>query len=300
MKLQTNPTDRKQMVKDISELLGTASRYMGIPTYAFEVGCVIVNRDGTTDCNDPEVLERLIPMLNENGYLAEVPAIECDPDTEPESCQEPTDAAAPEIQEHGEMVTETTLTIPIIGMEPGDLRNLIFTLYSKQHLLNKAMGGGFLFIHENVINRLQEIDLETNAQLIELLDDFRGLDELRGIRIDDTHFSMTVPFSGEHPDDMMLYAILLSKVFENCRATKRVRPILQALGDNEKYLMHSWLIRLGCGGPDFKALRKRMTDGLTGFCAFPDQARAEKHKAKYAEIRRIRRETNEEATSHDE
>ena len=64
---------------------------------------------------------------------------------------------------------------------------------------------------------------------------------------------------------------------------------------NERYFMHSWLIRLGCGGPDSKALRRLMIENLDGYCAFPDESRAQKHRDKYREIRRIRREINEEA-----
>ena len=59
--------------------------------------------------------------------------------------------------------------------------------------------------------------------------------------------------------------------------------------------MHSWLIRLGCGGTEHKALRRRMIQKLDGYCAFPDETRAQKHRDKYKEIRRIRREVNEEA-----
>ena len=93
--------------------------------------------------------------------------------------------------------------------------------------------------------------------------------------------------------DFSLFATLVSKIIKACGETKHVRPNLQLLGDNEKYLMHSWLIRIGCGGPDFKDLRRRFTSNLTGYCAFPDQGRADKHKAKYAELRRIRREERE-------
>ena len=76
--------------------------------------------------------------------------------------------------------------------------------------------------------------------------------------------------------------------------TKRTKPVLQK-PENERYFMHSWLIRLGCGGPDSKALRRLMIGNLDGYCAFPDESRAQKHRDKYKEIRRIRREINEEA-----
>ena len=89
MTLQTNPSNRKQMVSAISELTGTPAVYRFTPTYAYDIGCVTVNRDGTTDCNDPDTLERLIPMLIENGYLAEAPEMEHADAPEQETIQEP-------------------------------------------------------------------------------------------------------------------------------------------------------------------------------------------------------------------
>ena len=87
---------------------------------------------------------------------------------------------------------------------------------------------------------------------------------------------------------------LLVKIVRCALSTKRTKPVLQK-PENERYFMHSWLIRLGCGGPDSKALRRLMIENLDGYCAFPDEARAQKHRDKYKEIRRIRREINEEA-----
>ena len=46
-------------------------------------------------------------------------------------------------------------------------------------------------------------------------------------------------------------------------------PVLQT-PDNERYYMHSWPIRLGCGGTEHKALHRRMIQKLDGYCAFPD------------------------------
>ena len=125
------------------------------------------------------------------------------------------------------------------------------------------------------------------------LDDFKGLGELTGLSITEEQITVNFPMEEDPFMDFSLFATLVSKIIKACGETKRVRPNLQLLGDNEKYLMHSWLIRIGCGGPDFKDLRRRFTSNLTGYCAFPDQGRADKHKAKYAELRRIRREERE-------
>lgn len=334
MTIQTTPTERKEMAHAIAEFLGTHAEYLRTPTYAFRIGCVTVNRDGTTDCEDPEVLERLIPMLIENNYLTEAPVMEEAPATEPEEIQEPEAAYEPEqeepaadetvaltdeqkpehtdevdeapadeaateqpasIQEHAEAIDRLNIHLPIEELTPNLMRNIVFMLYSKQHLINKALGSNLLYIEDGVIARLQEFVTDSAEELNTILQDFEALGHLEGIAFTSDKFTMSFPVCQPNTSDLTVYAQLLTKLVDACKTTGRTRTNLLQLGDNEKYLMHSWLIRLGCGGPDFKELRRRMTSGLTGYCAFPDQNRADKHKAKYAEIRRIHREVNSDA-----
>ena len=68
MKLNTHPENRKEMVKAISELTGLEAVYMFTPTYAFKIGTITVNRDGTTDCEDETMIEAIKPMLIEHGW----------------------------------------------------------------------------------------------------------------------------------------------------------------------------------------------------------------------------------------
>lgn len=285
MRLQTTPADRKQMVREISQCLGIPAVYLYTPTYAFRIDSIIVNRDGTIDCDQPEMLERLIPLLLEKGYLTEAPVAETFPTEN-------------SIQEHdregtgntGESAGDTQLDIklPLGDANVQGLRNLLFMLYSEQQLLNKAVGDGLLFIHDDAISQIKEA--ESISQMCEILKGLEAESLVRGVSIDEETFIMRFPVNEQHPDDCMIFATLAARIFESCRKASRVHPRIRAFGENEKYQMNSWLNRLGLRGPDFKALRKRMTEGLAGYCAFPDQAKAERHKARYAELRRIRRE----------
>lgn len=284
MTIMTTTTDRKQMVREISEHLGIPAVYLRTPTYAFQIGKLTVNRDASISADDDSDLEAIKPFLIEKGYIES---------TEPEATEPETQEQSPEvpsIQKLTDEITQMDISIPHEGMSMNALRNFIFTIYSKQRLLNKVLESDLLFIHENVVTRLQEYLPEDIDGFVQLLEDFRGLGELSSIAFTDENITMSFPFNGQPTLDLAFLPDLLSRIIKNCKETGHVRPKLQKLGDNEKYLMHSWLIRLGCGGPDFKALRMRMTRGLTGYCAFPDQARAEKHKNKYAEIRRSLRE----------
>lgn len=174
------------------------------------------------------------------------------------------------------------------------MKNLVFMLYTKQHLLNRAFGQPQLTITEKLITRLQEYTPESLSEFEMILNDAWSLDELQGFSFEDGDVKMAFPQDEQSPEKWTLYADLLSKIVHCALNTKRTKLVLQK-PENERYFMHSWLIRLGCGGPDSKALRRLMIENLDGYCAFPDESRAQKHRDKYKEIRRIRREINEEA-----
>ena len=111
---------------------------------------------------------------------------------------------------------------------------------------------------------------------------------------EDGKVTMTFPRDKENPTEWALFGKLFKLIVDCAQSATRTHPVLQT-PDNERYYMHSWLIRLGCGGTEHKALRRRMIQKLDGYCAFPDETRAQRHRDKYKEIRRIRREVNEEA-----
>ena len=274
--------NRRELIAKLVEITGTPSSYLGMPSCAYQVGGYRVERDGSITAENAADLEALRPALVSLGYV----------DPEPENAS----AEPPTIQEPAGEITQLDLSMPHAGMDTNQLRNFVFTFYAKQHLLNKALGSDLLFIHDNVVSRLQDALPEDIADFITMLEDFKALGELTGLSVDAENVTVSFPFNGQPTIDLALFPELLSKVIKVCKETRHVRPNLQRLGENEKYLMHNWLIRLGCGGPDFKALRSRLTGGLMGYCAFPDQSQADKHKAKYAEIRRNRREAGKVVT----
>ena len=69
MTIHTNPSDRKAMVHALSEHMQTPAVYMRTPTYAFQIGGLTVNRDGSITGEDEALLESLRPLLVERGWL---------------------------------------------------------------------------------------------------------------------------------------------------------------------------------------------------------------------------------------
>ena len=73
MTISTHPEDRREMVRVLSERLQTPAVYLRTPTYAFQIGSLTVNRDGSIDSEDEALLESLCPMLIEHGWLDSEP-----------------------------------------------------------------------------------------------------------------------------------------------------------------------------------------------------------------------------------
>ena len=107
---------------------------------------------------------------------------------------------------------------------------------------------------------------------------------------------MTFPFDETQPERWTTYANLLNRIFDAAMKATRVFPERVEPDDqNEKYLAHVWLQRLGYHGADFKAERKILLGHLKGYCAFGSGDKMQAHKDKYAAIRRERRLSEQEA-----
>ena len=68
MTLQTNPAERREVVRAISERHGTPAVYLRMPTCAYRIGGLTVERDGRIASDDGALLDGLRPMLMERGW----------------------------------------------------------------------------------------------------------------------------------------------------------------------------------------------------------------------------------------
>ena len=280
--------NRKELVRTLAAHLGIQSVYNGMPTRSYTVGPYTIDGDGSIVGDD---ITPLRDFLIENGYAEpedfQAPAEtgNADTGTQPDDSE-----SAIAADSDGVM----TIGIPVPDMTVLALKNMVFMLYTKQYLLNRSFGKPLLTISEQLITRLQEITPETIDEFQTILQDAKGLGLLEGFSFEEGKAVMAFPLDEHEPVKWVLYSDLLNLIIRSALSTKRTRPVLQK-PENERYFMHSWLIRLGCGGSDFKALRRLMIGNLSGYCAFPDENRAQKHRDRYKEIRRIRKEVNEEA-----
>jgi len=289
MNLNTHPTDRKEMVKAISEHIEVRAQYMGIPTYAFVIGPLTVNRDGSISCEHPEFLDALKPMLIENGWL--------DAEVEPEPevlAKAPVDSE--EIPEDTEpiRVAQMDITMPVENWTVARLTNLLRTFYGKQYLIHRMLDCNMLYIEESFVTAISENPPETAADFEARVQRAIDADCIQGLRIADEKVTLSAPFVENEPIRLTAYADLLKGILKSAETATRVSIKRQDDPDNEKYHANSWLMRMGFGGPDFKETRRILMGHLTGFAAFKNAADMEAHKARQAQRRRDQREEAQE------
>lgn len=287
MKLNTHPENRKDMVKAISELTELPSAYMGMPSAAFQIGPITVNRDGTIDCEDETMIETIKPMLIEHGWL--------DAEAEPEvPAEAPADSK--EIPEDTEPLTvaQMDITMPVENWTVAQMTNLLRMLYSKQYLINRMLDYDMLYIEESFVTEISENPPETAADFEERMLRATEADCIRGFRISDGKATLSTPFVQDEPTRWTAYADLLKGILKTAETASRISLKRLEDSENEKYHANSWLMRMGFGGADYKETRRILMGHLTGFAAFKSAADMEAHKERQAQRRRERREEAQE------
>ena len=272
MTLQTNPAERREMVQAISERLGSPAVYLRTPTYAYRIGGLTVERDGSIISDDDALLEALRPMLIERGWLTDAEA----------------SVTKTEPTEQDSEITQMELSFPVEDWTVPQLKNFLHTLYSNQHILRRMMQSDALYIDRQMMERLDEA--QTPADLEARLADGLATGLLKGCRIQDGRFTLETIQDDRDPARWQVYATLLCAILEHAKAAKRVFLRADADPVNEKYRANSFLMRLGFGGPEHKPLRHVLLGHLNGYAAFRSAAGMQAHREKYAQLRRKQRE----------
>ena len=187
------------------------------------------------------------------------------------------------------------VTIPAPDITVEQLRNLTFTLYSRQYILNLMTGGNTIQIPAELVEALKEALPATTEDFTRLLNVHKALG-LKGFYFEAGQFSLTFPLYEAEPTKWTTFAGLQGRILQAALAAKRVMPdLIKPDEEAEKYTAHIWLQRLGYKGPEMKEQRNILLHHLHGYCAFSNGAKMQNHKDKYSAIRRERREAERTA-----
>ena len=267
MVIQTTAPDRKTLVKALAEHLGEEAVYKGPRSFAYTIGQVTVDREGLI------ILPEEMDAAGIRAFLVSKDWLE--PETD---CM--------------------TISVPVDGLTVKTMHNLILMLYSKQYLLRKAIKGDTIQITDAVIERLNDSLPETPADFRALVDDFIEQGQITGVDFAQDCVSLSFPLT-DREDMVHAFTLLTVNIIAAAKAATRVLPERQE-PENEKYYMRNWLVRLGFGRKESKGLRSLLLKHLKGHSAFRTNEEAEKHRDKYAAIRRSHKEILTAEVQHEE
>ena len=257
---ELNISDRKKLIKKVSEITGKEAIYMNPPSYAYEIGDYTVDRDGNLSVEDDKADLHMLMQLMGEGFLKEK-AIGTDAgDVTPVSVD---------------------IELPLARHTGFTLRNLINLVHSRASLINKATGSGF-YIDKGITDLLAD---DGNAGAIDVIkkvmkdyvSEHKGA--VKGFEITQDK----IRFTGfpEFTDSLTLKAWMDLASLMNKQALEQKRIQAKHVSEeNEKYSFRIWLIRLGMNGDEYKRTRKILMKNLGGHSAFRTPEEIERAKVK--------------------
>lgn len=234
--------ERKKLVQAVSELMETPANYKGAPSFAYDIGGLLIDKDGTISgpdnrglIADLEGLYSLIPAGKRyDAEIAEPPVTDA-PRGRNRNPDADYYANGPEVRD-AEEAGVLAISLPLEGFNEDALNNLDKLVASKASLIRKAVG----------------------ADALPILQD-EG--ELR--------FPWFSP--GSDAEEVDAYTRLVAALCELAKTQKRVTA-REKETDNEKFAFRVFLIRLGFIGDEFKLARKILMKNLSGNSAFKNGA----------------------------
>lgn len=225
-------TARKDLIKALSTITGEVAKYKGAPSFAYQVGCITIDRSGNLhmdDHADPDVVRELIDGLAEYGFQHTSFSYDY-PQPEPDMM----DALVAEELTTKEPATEefSRVTMPRSTFTETSLDNLQRLVDAKAHLIKKALG-------------VENLPIEINDEIVT--------------------FPWICPDAT--PEQIGACTKLIAAMCEMAQKQKRVTA-KEKPAESDKYAFRCFLLRLGFIGDEFKSDRKILLRNLTGSSAF--------------------------------
>ncbi|MEQ8198691.1 MAG: virulence-related protein [Clostridiaceae bacterium] len=236
--------DRKEIVKTLSEALGVTAKYLGAPSFSYEV---------KTEA-ETYTIDRHGNITNLQGSVVTIDEILKEEHLE-EKIEETT-------------IDKLELEIPLREHTGKTLMNILNMLYSKQHLIFKAFKLKEPFIEEAFIENLNLKKTETLEEFKEAITEV-GAEGCKGITFNFEKGTLTFKLLSENLSHEKISAFIELVSFINVNAKKlKHTSFKQAQEDNPKYAFRTWLTRLGMNGSRYKDIRKTLLSNLEGSGAF--------------------------------
>ena len=230
---------RKELAQVIAKWTGHELKYLGAPSFAYQIECFTIDKEGTLSFDNGlggEFIQRLLEHLHNEGF-----------ELEDISCETPNDSYSPEdveemlIEQRLEEQDEMGIVIQMPKAEFDDraVQNLRDLVESKADLIKKALGTENLTIHTY------------------------------GETLDFPWFKETT-----NPEEVKTYIHFVTALCEMAKKLTRVNKSEKEI-ENEKYAFRCFLLRLGFIGAEYKTERKILLKNFTGSAAFKNTQKKE-------------------------
>ena len=230
--------ERKRLVQAIAAYTQADAKYLGAPSFAYQVDRYHIDRNGIVSFDAQigrEEVGGLVEVLVDQGFVAQISSLDCEDEEVPAG--EPSGEPAP----NSAAQEGNTLTIQMsaASFTPEALNNLHNLIAAKGRLIRKALGVDLL-----------PVQVETDT--------------------------VSFPwFSGEATsEEVKAYTHLIAALSDMARNQKRISA-REKETDNDKYAFRCFLLRLGFIGAEFKEERKILLRNLSGNSAFKAGQRQE-------------------------
>ena len=234
---------RKELAQKLGEHLLVLPLYKGAPSFAYQVGDYIVDREGI--------------IRDEGGQAVELEELLSQEQEEESTLLQTDTEAALEVE------------LPLEGYQGRSLRNLVRIIYSKQPLLKKALELEEDLVDEETLTALDQEPMNTREHFQNALNGR----QCPGITFDFEKETITFKLGpgGEDPEKVEAATKLMALLNKTVRRQKRNVSAKIKPADNEKYAFRTWLLRLGMIGDDYKTARRVLLENLSGNAAFRQQ-----------------------------
>lgn len=234
--------NRKAAADRLAEITGQEAIYTRAPRFAYQVGGIFIERDGTVTAMKGADMDPLRKLADEGLCEALVEQTQGDGQKHGQEA----DKARTMPDKADSEFTGLCISLPLASVGVGNLTRL---LEAKGSLIKKALGADDIRF---VINEKE--------QTVE----FPWWNEL--------------PDAVVERDEILAYTAFISLLCKMSREAKRVTA-KEASVDSEKYAFRCFLLRLGFIGPEYKTARKILLKRLSGSAGFATSDKADAFSA---------------------
>ena len=243
--------DRKRLVKTIGDALGIRPKYMGTPSFAFQIGSYEVTKHGVLIFEKDEQTASSQPLKQQDSWQSS---------SKGDVLTDSSKKDAEEIpQEEGTQITEIEAMAQTaeeyIAEESAPIE-------SQEDIINLSISMPRENFSDTTLTNLDAL-LKSKGNLIKAAFD-----------IEEANYTLTeerITFAWFHgtltPEAYRAYADFIGKLCDMARRQKRVLAKEKEV-DNPKYAFRCFLLRLGLIGNKYKTSRKILLQNLWGNSAF--------------------------------